>query len=93
MHVGVHGHVVFGDVGVHDAAETVVDHGLLVQCHADAPHHAAEDLAACRLRVQDAPGRDRIDDAHDADDADLLVHFHLGEYAPNECSAHASGLR
>ena len=33
----------------------------------------------CRLGVQDAAGRDRVDDARDADDAELLVHLHLGE--------------
>ena len=57
----------------------VIDQRFLVQRHADAPHHAAHDLAARGLGVQDAPGRDRADDAGDADDAELLVDLHLGE--------------
>ena len=79
VHVGVHRHVVFGNIGVHDAAEMVIDQRLLVQRHADAPHHAAHDLAARRLGVEDAPGRDRVDDAGDADHAELFVDLHLGE--------------
>ena len=35
--VGVDRHVVLGEVVVHEAAEAVVDHALLVQRHADAP--------------------------------------------------------
>ena len=79
VHVGIHRHMVLGDVGVHDAAEAVIDQRLLVQRHADAPHHAAHDLAVRGLGVEDAPGRDRVDDARDADDAELLVDLHLGE--------------
>ena len=63
VHVGVHRHVVLGDVGVHDAAELVIDQRLLVQRHADPPHHAAHDLAVRRLGVEDTPGGDRVDDA------------------------------
>ena len=65
--VGVHRHMIFGDVGIHDAAEPVIDQRLLVQRHADAPDHAAQDLAARGLGVQDAPGRNRADGARDAD--------------------------
>ena len=79
VHVGIHRHMILGDVGVHDAAEAVIDQRLLVQRHADAPHHAAHDLAVRGLGIQDAAGRDRADDAGDADDAELLVHLHLGE--------------
>ena len=57
----------------------VVDQRLLVQRHADAPDHAAEDLAARGLGVQDAPGGDRADGARDADHAELLIHLHLDE--------------
>jgi hypothetical protein len=41
------------------------------------PHHAAQDLAARGLGVQDAAGRNRADGARDADDAELLIHLHL----------------
>ena len=79
VHVGIHRHMILGDVGIHDATEAVVDQRFLVQRHADAPDHAAHDLAVRGLGVQDAPGRDRADDASDADDAELLVHLHLGK--------------
>src|SRR4029077_3161457 len=46
---------------------------------ADAPYHAAHDLAVGGLGVEDAPGRDRADDAGHADDADFLVDLDLGE--------------
>ena len=42
--------------------------------------HAADDLAASGLGVQDAPGRDRIDDAGDTDDTELLVYHDFREY-------------
>src|SRR5262245_8212250 len=79
LHVGVHRHVVFGDVGVHDAAEFVVDQRFLVESHADAPHNASHDLTGSCLRIDDAPGGDRVHDAGYPDDADLLVHLHFGE--------------
>ena len=47
--VGIHRDVVFGEVVVHEAAQRVVGMRLLVQRLADAPHHAADDLAARRL--------------------------------------------
>ena len=47
--------------------------------HANAPHHAAHDLAVCGLGVQDATGRNCVDDARHADDAELLVYLDLGE--------------
>ena len=59
--------------------KAVIDRGFLVQRHADSPDDAAEDLAARRLGVQDASGRDRADDAGDADHAELLVDLDLGE--------------
>ncbi len=79
MHVGIHRYVVLGDVGVHDPAEFVIDQRFLVQRHADAPHDAAHDLAVRGFGVQDASGGDRADNAGNADDAELLVHLHLGE--------------
>ena len=42
--------------------------------------HAAQDLAARGLRVQDLAGGHRIDDARDAHDAQLLVDLDLGEH-------------
>src|SRR4051812_14660768 len=63
VHVCVHRDMILGDVGVHDAAEAVIDERLLVQRHADAPDHGAHDLAGGGLRVQAAAGRDRADDA------------------------------
>jgi hypothetical protein len=71
--------VILGQIVVHEAAEGVIREGLLVQRHGDAPDHAAEHLAARRLRVQDPPRRPRGDDAGHPDLAELLVHPHLRE--------------
>ena len=75
--VGIHRHMILGDVGIHDAAEGVIDQRFLVQRHADAPDHAAHDLAARRLGVENAASRHRTDNAGDTDDAELLVHLHF----------------
>ena len=71
--------MIFSDVGIDDAAESVIDQCFLVQRHPDAPDHAAQNLAAGGFCVQDAPGRNRADDAHDPDHAKLFVHLHLGK--------------
>src|SRR5207248_9875270 len=42
----VHGHMVFGNVSIHDAAEFVIEEGFLLQRHPDAPH-ALSPLADC----------------------------------------------
>jgi hypothetical protein len=71
--------MILGDVGVHNAAEPMIDQRLLVQCHADAPHHASQGLAGRGLGVQDPPGGDRADDTRDADYAELFVDLYLGK--------------
>jgi hypothetical protein len=71
--------MIFGNICIHDAAETVVDERFLKQRHCDAPHYAAEDLAARGFRVENTAGRDRADDASDADDVELLVRLHFGK--------------
>lgn len=71
---------ILGNACIHDMAEFVIEERFLVQRQADAPDHAADDLAARGLGVQDMAGRDRADDAGDADDAELLVHVHFDEY-------------
>ena len=50
-----------------------------MQRHTDAPHDTAHNLAVSRFCIQDAPGGDRVDDAGDADDAELLVDLNLGK--------------
>ena len=55
--VGVHRHVVLGEIVVHEAAELVVEHASPPERHADAPDHAAHDLAARGLGIEDAAGR------------------------------------
>ena len=46
MDVGIHRHMVFGQAAVHEVAQRMVGAGFLVRCLADAPDHAADDLAA-----------------------------------------------
>ena len=74
------GHVVLGEIVVHEPAEPVVDQRLLVQRHAEPHHHAAQDLAARGLGVQDPPSGDGADDPGDADHAQLLVDPDLREH-------------
>src|SRR4051812_39324959 len=64
----VHRNVVLGDIRIHDPAEAVIHHRLLVQGHPDSPDHAAHDLAAASLGVQNPPGRDGTDDPRHAND-------------------------
>ena len=80
VNVGVHRDMVFGDIGVHDAPECMIDQRLLVQRHADAADDGAHDLAVRGLGIEDAAGGDRADDAGDTDHADLLVDLHFGEH-------------
>ena len=72
--------MVLGDVGIHDAAEAVIVERLLVQPHANAPHHAPHDLAVSRLQVQDTPRGDRIDNASDA----VFSVQHKGDFGATE---------
>ena len=79
MDVGVHGYMVFAEIVVHPATQPVIGERLLVKRHTDAHHHAAEDLAARSLRVDDAASSDGVDDAGDAYNAQLLIHPHFRE--------------
>src|SRR5262245_36914407 len=76
----MHWYVVFREIGVHDTPEPVVGHRLLVQRHADAHDHAAENLAAPRLCIDDSAGGDRAHDAVHTDDAYLFIDLHLDKY-------------
>ena len=52
---------------------------FLVESHADTPYDTPHDLTGGGLRIDDAPGGIRIDNACHADDPKLLVHLHFGE--------------
>ena len=58
----------------------MIDVRLLVQRHAHAEYDATHHLAARGLRIENAPGRHRIDDAGHAHDAELFVDSHFGEH-------------
>ena len=77
--VGVDRDEVVAEGGVGDAPGAGVDDGLLEQRLADAADGAADDLAAGRLLVEDAPGVDRRGDARDPDQAEVLVDADLDE--------------
>src|SRR5208283_374139 len=79
MYIGIYRHMILGEIAVHETAISVVDHALFVQRHADTPDHAAQDLAARGLGVQDTPGGNRADDARDANHAKLLVNLNLSK--------------
>ncbi len=81
LDIGMGGHVVFREIVVHDLAESVIRHRLLVQRHADAHDHAAEYLASSSLRIEDATRCRRTDDAGHPDDAEFFVNTSLREYS------------
>src|SRR3954451_15782409 len=78
--VGIDRDVIFGVAVIHEAAQRVVGQGFLVQRHAYAPDHAADDLAARCFRVDDPAAGDCADHAGHGDSAEVLVHFNLDEY-------------
>src|SRR5262245_28112371 len=51
VHVGMHRHMVLGNVRVHHAAEVVVDQRLFVEGHADPPDHAPHNLTGGGFRT------------------------------------------
>ena len=77
--VGIHRHMILGDVGIHDPAEAVVDERFLVQRHTHAPDHTAHHLTVRGLKVEDTSRSDRADEPSDAYDPQLLVHFYFGK--------------
>ena len=80
MDIGIHRHMILGEIVIDETAIAVVDHGLFMQRHADAADHGAHDLAVRGLGIEDAAGRHRADHARDAKHAELLVEPHLGEH-------------
>src|SRR6185295_13790439 len=63
--IGVHRHLVFGDVVVEEAAKAIVDLALLAERGADAPDQSAVDLTRRRSPADHAPAVDHGDDARD----------------------------
>src|SRR6185437_1178839 len=79
LDVGMGGNVIFGEIMVHDATDTVVHEGLLVKRHADTHHNAAENLAACGLRVEDSARGHCTYDPRYSDDGELFIDTRLGK--------------
>ena len=67
-------------IRIHDAAAAAVHHGFLVQRERHAPDHAAEQLAADQVRIDDAPGGEGADHAGDADLAEIGIDLDLGKH-------------
>src|SRR5215208_1264540 len=77
--VGGRRDVVAGEVVVDVVAEARVEHALLVQRHRDAHRHPADQLRACRARVDDPAGREHAGHPRDPQFARYRVNAHLGE--------------
>ena len=45
MDIGIHRHMILGEIVIDETAIAVVDHGLFMQRHADTADHGAHDLA------------------------------------------------
>ena len=70
---------IFGEVGVEEAAEAGIDLARLAQGGADAPDHAAADLARGGARAHHPAAIGDADDARHADAAGLRLDAHLDE--------------
>lgn len=77
MDVGVDRNMVLGVAVIHETAEIVVEQRFLVKRHANTPHHAAHDLTAGSLGVEDAARGNGIDHARDAHYPEVLVYLHF----------------
>src|SRR5215470_7352423 len=80
VYVGVDGHVIRGEIVVHEASKLVIDDAFFFQGHTDAPDDGTDDLTARRLGVQDATCSDRADDSRDPDRSQIIVHTHLRKH-------------
>jgi hypothetical protein len=69
-----------------------VHHGVLHQRHADAADHAADALAAGRLRVDDPAGAVRADDPPHAGLAEIRVDGDFHEHGPKGMHGEPRGL-
>src|SRR6185437_11655474 len=78
--VGVHRHLILGEIRVDVPTRARIDVRLLEQRHANAPHHAALNLAPGRLFVEHAADRVRCHDARHADDAEIGVDVYFAEH-------------
>ncbi len=65
---------------VHVAAQLMVGLGFFMQCHTNAPHHTAENLAARHLRVDHAPGRNGADHTTHLDRAQVFVYLNFDKH-------------
>src|SRR5947209_12171447 len=78
--VRVDRHRVFGEVGVRHPPVAGVYHRMLHERHADPADHAADSLAARRLRVDDASGPVGADDAPYARLTEIRIDRDLHEH-------------
>jgi hypothetical protein len=75
--VGIHRHMVFGEIGVRDPPRAAIGDRRLVQGERDPPDHPAEILAAHEARVDDAASRERSEEAGHPDLAEGGVDLHF----------------
>src|SRR5260370_14722971 len=77
--IGMHRHVIFGEVVIDEIAEAGLARHGLVQRRSDAEHHASDRLGPGRLRVQDAAGREHAQHASQTYFAGIGVDADFGE--------------
>jgi len=71
--------VILREVGVHRPTGTPVHDGILMERERHAPDHAAQELAAHEMRVDDPPRGEDADDTRDADLTEIGIDLDLGE--------------
>ena len=72
-------HVILREIVVHDLAEPVIDHGLLVQRHANSHHDAPQYLASRRLWIEDATGCGCANNPGNPHNAEFFVYADFGK--------------
>src|SRR5262245_34502735 len=80
MDIGVDGHMVLGEIVVHEASELLIHYAFLVESHADAPHDSTHDLASRRFWIEDASTGNRGNDTRNLDRAEVRVNFDFNKY-------------
>jgi len=75
----IYGNVIFGKIIVDPPPEPLVHYSLLVKCHADAPHHAADKLAAGSFRVQNSACSKTTDHSRHFNLSQIRIHANLGK--------------
>ena len=81
-HIGIHGNVVLGQIGIHRTPGPWIDRRVLLQRKRHAPYHAAAELAVHHARIDNAARSKGANNAGDAHLSEIRIDLDLGEHGP-----------